>query len=126
MNIDLQTLQWLRHLVTGGPGSNRTGPFGVYSGKSCTATCFVSKSFRCPTSVTFHQCSELIFMFKTTLGRNRTGGPSEISGSVAEIGGSSSQSNTFTFCFVRTQAIQLNATIQLRPHYKVKAARSVM
>jgi len=82
-------MQWFRHLVTGGPGSNRAGPFGVCSGKSHTATCFVSKSFRCPMSVTFHQCSELIFMFETTHGRKKTGGPSKISGPVAETGGAS-------------------------------------
>ena len=65
-------------------------------------------------------------MFKTTRGRKKTRGPSKISGPVAEIGGASSQSNTFTFCFVRTQAIQLNAALQLLPHYKVKAARPAM
>jgi hypothetical protein len=123
MNVGLQTIQWLRHLVTCGPVSNRAGPFVVCSGKSCTATCFFSKSFLCPMSVTFHQCSELIFMFKMTLGRKKTGGPSKISGSVAETGGASSQSNTFAFCFVRTQAIQLNAALQLWSHYIVKAPR---
>jgi len=40
MNVGLQTMQCLRHLVTGGPGSNRAGPFSVCSGNSCTATCF--------------------------------------------------------------------------------------
>jgi len=53
-------------------------------------------------------------------------GPSKISGSVAEIEGAPSQSNTFTFCVVTTEAIQLNAALQLWSHYKVKAARPVM
>ena len=126
MNVGLQTMQWLRHLVTGGPGSNRASSFGVCGAKCLTATCFVCKSFRCAMSVTFRQCSELIFMLKTTHGRNKTGSPSKISGPVAEIGGASSQSNTSTFCFVRTQAIQFNAALQLLPQYKVKASRPVM
>jgi hypothetical protein len=128
MNVSLQTMPWLGHLVTGGPGSNRAGPHGVCGGQSFSATCFFffSKSFRFPMSVTFRQCSELIFIFKMTLGRMKSGGPSKINGAVAEIEKRQARALLSLFCFVRTQTIQLNAALQLWPNYEVRAARPVM
>jgi hypothetical protein len=72
MNVGHRAVPRLRHLVAAGPGSKRGQPVWCLWWTKLHFDRFFSKYFRLPLSVSFHQCSTLIVIFKAALERLKT------------------------------------------------------